>query len=103
MRRLRIYDRAGSQISMREFDELLGRFAYVLVARTDHGPYRVSTIWTGLPASQLDNIPLIFETMIFGEETFLYQRYATERQAVAGHAQAVAFVRRELMGEKDIE
>jgi len=57
-------------------------------------PVRISTVWLGLNHNWMHpQIPLIFETMIFGGTLNLAQwRYGTETQALAGHADAVALV-----------
>lgn len=55
----------------------------------------VSTVWLGLDHNFFgEGPPLIFETMVFGGELDeMCWRYATEREARAGHAEAVRLVR----------
>lgn len=56
----------------------------------------VSTIWLGLDhgdRSTADHRPIIFETMVFGgERDRTCWRYATEEEAVTGHAYVLALV-----------
>ena len=60
------YNREGRRISTSEANALLGDFDYKVVARTEVGPYVVSTVWLGLDHSYRDEgPPLIFETMVF--------------------------------------
>jgi hypothetical protein len=61
----------------------------------DHiGDVCVSTVWMGIDHQFGDGPPLIFETMIFGGVLDKWQqRYSTEREARAGHAEALALVR----------
>ena len=50
---------------------------------------RVSTVFLGIDHSFMGNIPLIFETMIFGGENDQYQdRCSTWKQAEAMHKKA---------------
>jgi len=59
---------------------------------------KVSTVWLGLDHGfpWIKQPPVIFETMIFGG-TWDHRmwRYCTHLEAIAGHADAVALVRRE--------
>lgn len=55
----------------------------------------VSTIWLGLNHNYYGGPPLVFETMIFspdGLENYL-ARYTTWDQAVAGHQEAIDWVK----------
>lgn len=93
------YDRQGRPMS---FDEYL---AGVEVFRTDE--YRrvewtdlddgfVSTVWLGIDHGFGEGPPLIFETMICRRGVWLdfCERYATEEEAVAGHALALEWLAR---------
>lgn len=64
------------------------------VALSEFGPVCVSTIFTGLDMRcGGEGAPLVFETMIFGGEHDQYQeRYATWKEARAGHMKACQFV-----------
>jgi len=91
---LRSFDRRGQPIDIATHDRLLYDEAYCLVARDVIHGVTVSTVWTGVPAPCLDpsSPPLIFQTAAFGaevEEVFC-RRYATETDAIAGHAEVVA-------------
>lgn len=59
---------------------------------------RVSTVWIGLAqAGSTPEHPLIYETLVFDGPCDLHgERYATERDARAGHARWVELVRLEL-------
>jgi hypothetical protein len=57
------------------------------------GGVEVSTIFLGLDYSFGGGEPLLFETMIFGGDHNRYQRrYATWKQAEAGHQEAIELV-----------
>jgi hypothetical protein len=98
---MRIYDRDGKPITIEEWSPLLANRDYVIVARSHVGDILVSTVWLGLdhhfhfgPGPEPDYPVAIFETMCFGgdldQEPF---RYATEEQALKGHAEMVATVK----------
>lgn len=95
------YDRQGQPIDAEQANTLLGDPAYKRVALTDITSasdsavnYRVSTVWLGVNHSFGDEPPIIFETMVFGPDNAdeYMQRYATEEQARAGHAETVTVV-----------
>ena len=64
---------------------------YKVLARTElPNGVRISTVWIGIDHSFLtEGLPMIFETMIFGENATqgdeYQERYATEEEALAGH------------------
>ena len=101
--RVRYYDRQGREMTLQEWSEKLMDFSYKIVARAHLGENHevmVSTVWLGLDHSfrmlTPDAPPVIFETMIFGLDTAdgEYQwRYATEEQALEGHAHAVTIAK----------
>lgn len=63
------------------------------VANDYLGDIRVSTIFMGIDHG-FDDLPLWFETMIFGGPHNNYQeRYQTWEQAEAGHAKALALAK----------
>jgi hypothetical protein len=86
------YDRSGKPISMMEWATTSkdgNRVAFDTVGDVD-----ISTVWLGLNHSFDDGPPLIFETMIFGEEHDEdCWRYSTEEQAKAGHSLIVAAIK----------
>lgn len=96
------YDRQGQPINSEQANTLLGDPAYKRVALTeitsssDQGAnYQVSTVWLGVNHSFDDEPPIIFETMVFADGNMQDQymdRYATEEQARAGHAETVTVV-----------
>jgi hypothetical protein len=87
----RYFDWQGQPITLQQWMRLFDDERHL---GDDHvGDVHVSTVWLGLDHGYGDGPPLIFETMIFGgpldQECWLY---ATEQQARAGHARAVAIV-----------
>ena len=93
------YDRQGNPLTLMQWAKLVANFDYKVVAQTEVGFDRVSTIWLGLNHNWWGGPPLIFETMIFWfcpdqhEDDQECWRYPTEEAALAGHDQAVAYVR----------
>lgn len=96
------YDRNGQPLDTDTANRLLGDMAYARVARTritstttPGVEWDVSTVWLGVNYNHtLDGPPIIFETMVFGDgdgDQYM-QRYATEEEARAGHAETVAIV-----------
>lgn len=95
------YDRQGNPISVREAEPLLSDMNYKVVAKHHEGGYEVSTVWLGLNHNWGDLPLAIFETMIFGPESWdgeYCDRYPTETAALAGHDQAVMHLRDEILG-----
>ena len=95
------YDRQGQPLDVEQANTLLGDMDYKRVALTEitssSDPsikHRVSTVWLGCDHSFGEGAPIIFETMVFGIEGAdeYMQRYATEEQARAGHAETVTVV-----------
>lgn len=95
----RYYDREGFPISLIAMGELFENPAYKVV-KQDNLPndHWVSTVWLGLDHSfDLVSAPMIFESMVFHGEKCrcaskdeVQERYATEDEAVRGHAALVA-------------
>lgn len=111
------FDRRGRPMTMYQWAERFEHdFAYRIVASTYVGPYRVSTVWLGIDHGfGSGGRPLIFETMVFGRRPVvevgldgrgyavhptafddLQLRWATEREALRGHAVVRKMVRRDL-------
>jgi hypothetical protein len=91
------FDRAGQSIDMMDWVASMKNPANKRVAEDTVSGYWVSTVWLGMDYSLGDGPPLIFETMVFPQkegETNWYdeycERYATEEEALAGHADVVA-------------
>lgn len=83
------YDRTGQPISIAQWGELLTD-EYKRVVYDQIGDVKVSTVWLGIDHSFGADVPIIFETMIFGGEYDSHlRRYATEADAIKGHAEAV--------------
>lgn len=94
MSAIQIYNKQGQPIDNDEYVRLLGDKDYKKIAltKTKNG-FRVSTVWLGLDHAFGGPGPLIFETMVFMGETFSdkdCERYATEADALTGHAAMVA-------------
>ncbi len=67
------------------------------VARTQVGPCDVSTVFLGTDHGYNAFKPIVFETMIFGENSVFdsYQeRYCTRIEALEGHQRAIAYARK---------
>lgn len=64
------------------------------VGYTRVGKLRVSTVFLGIDHNFLeDGPPLLFETMVFGDESELQERYSTYEEALIGHRATVALMR----------
>ena len=58
-----------------------------IIARTDVGPARISTVFLGIDHAFGGGTPVLFETMIFNIPGDEYQeRFCTYAEAVRGHA-----------------
>lgn len=69
-----------------------------IVAKTDVGTMRVSTVFLGINHRFGPGDPLLFETMIFDDGDDGYQeRYSTWGQAEEGHAKAVKYAEEQLV------
>ena len=69
---------------------------YKRVALDGVGNYNVSTVWLGLDHQYGEGPPLIFETMVFPDDSFVdsfCERYSTETEALDGHERIVANLR----------
>jgi hypothetical protein len=89
------YDRRGNPISLEGWTHLLQDREYRRVASTaiPESDVWVSTVWLGLDHNfsfgTEPHVPVIFETMVFGVEDEVMDRYATEEQALEGHLRVV--------------
>lgn len=59
------------------------------VAQDDVGDTHISTVFLGIDHNWGSGPPLLFETMIFGSDDLLWERYTTWEEAEKGHAAAV--------------
>jgi hypothetical protein len=86
---VKYYDRDGKLITPAEFQALWLNHDYRRVGHDTFSGISISTVWLG---SSHGPGPLIFETMVFGdpERQDDQWRYATLREAQAGHTAAVA-------------
>ena len=84
------YDRRGNRLTLTQWCGRMKDDAYRRVAFDRVGGAEVSTVWLGLDHGWGGGPPLIFETMVFGGDENEWQaRYATEADAMAGHAEVV--------------
>jgi len=95
------YDRQGNPIDAEQAGRLLVDVEGRRVALTTVGPYVVSTMFLVLDHGW-QGVPVLFETMVFQREAWAgvalghdldTTRYATEREAVAGHEAVVTIIR----------
>ncbi|OFB37957.1 hypothetical protein BA059_16810 [Mycolicibacterium sp. (ex Dasyatis americana)] len=64
------------------------------VACTVVGDIVVSTVWLGLDHEHYTDVPIIFETMTFGEPwNNKMERYSTEEDAMRGHLRVLERLR----------
>ncbi len=57
---------------------------------------KVSIVFLGLDHSWENNVPILWETMIFGGKEDMYQdRYTSYKKALVGHEKAVNLVKNE--------
>lgn len=83
------YDRQGQPVTGERWAELIEDDSYRQIALTDVGNCRISTIWFGLLG--YEKVPVIFETDVYGPDLVRLDRHrwATEAEALRGHAAAV--------------
>ena len=86
------YDRQGSPITMNQWAAMFKDWDVKNVAQSDVGvsgdTVHVSTVWLGMNHQWMpDGRPLIFETLVQGGSLSQeMDRYATEAEALTGHA-----------------
>lgn len=82
------YDRQGQPMTLNEWTQAVEQPRHI--AKTTLKSTWVSTVWLGLDHRfGGDGPPLIFETMVFHRGSMLgldVRRYATEAEALEGHA-----------------
>ncbi len=89
---IRYFDRRGEPMSQGEWVQAMAVQSNKLVAMTEMpGGTRIATTWQGLDMSQGKGPPLIFQTLAYrgSKEESDLELYATEDEAVAGHAAMV--------------
>lgn len=115
------FDRQGNPMTFEDYLERMSplteqqRMDYKRVAQTQVGPYWISTVWLGLDHGFDGKKRIIFETMVFDrpeDDNWVAlnkvmdpsysefaeiecQRYSTEEEALAGHAEIVEKYRKE--------
>lgn len=92
------YSRRGEPISLEEWAQAREHDTYVELTRL--GRRKVSTIWLGIDHGWgAPGGPVIFETMIFPDHGgYMFGRWRMEMEALAGHWEAVRFVRNRKLG-----
>ena len=65
-----------------------------VVAKTSIGKAEVSTVFLGMDHNWANGPPLLFETMVFGLDDELQERYSTWAEAEVGHAKTVEWVKK---------
>lgn len=106
------YDRQTNPITEKEWARLRyissnkRNHEYITVKQERIDQYFVSTVWLGMNHAYGDSPPLIFETMIFDDDSkemssdVYMERYTTEAEAVAGHVTAVEWAKQKAGGEQ---
>jgi phosphoglycolate phosphatase-like HAD superfamily hydrolase len=94
------FDKDGTPLETLEWARKYEDYAYRFVGHDQVGPYRISTLWTGLPPVGLFHDDgcaaprLVFQTGVFrGTEQVDERNYANEEDALAGHVAAVTVAR----------
>lgn len=90
------FNRAGEPIEQIEWLRLFNEPGYGLVASDTVNGVQVVTGWTGTAMPRLDGgPPTYFETFVRGVELEpMEYRYASEAEALAGHAKTLEAVRK---------
>ena len=89
------YDKNNKIITYEEYDKLRGDPSYKVIQQTQINEFFVSTVWLGYSFDNMLEIPMIFETMIFNEETgrdICDTHYETEKEALEGHEKAIEWL-----------
>lgn len=87
---IEFYDKDGKTIERDEWAIAFSDINYKRIAHTEVGNTEVSTVWMGIDHSfEKGSPPLIFETMTFGGEEEICERYTTQAEAVRGHFRVV--------------
>lgn len=97
------FDRQSNPITLEEWGQLrergldsdghYGVNSYVRIGEDVVRGVTISTVWLGLDHGFSEDLPVIFETMIFGgEHDNAQMRYCTEEEAIHGHQETVADV-----------
>lgn len=89
-----LYDRQGNEVGLKGWS--IERGTSNSVANDHVDGMRVSTVFVGVDMGYGDGPPLIYETMVFPEDSWDEQycdRYATEQDALVGHAKAIQWVK----------
>lgn len=94
---MKFVDRNGDSITMEEFMEKMAdneyRFVEVTMIEKGSEMCRVSTVWLGVDHDFDDGVAQLFETMIFGgSHAGFERRYATELEALSGHAETLKMI-----------
>ena len=94
---MKFLDRDGNAITVEDFMEKMSddeyRFLEVTMIEKGSEMCRVSTVWLGVDP-EMGGAPVqLFETMIIGgSHAGFERRYATELEALSGHAEAIKMI-----------
>lgn len=89
------YDRQTRPVSREEYYRLWD--GYTRLAWDEFGPISISTVWLGLDHAWGSELPLIFETMVFGGVHDQEQeRYTWEWEALEGHRRWTELIKAEI-------
>lgn len=94
---LEYYDREGRLITQDQWFGYMEGESYKRVALTETKGWYISTVWLGLSHQFGEGPPLIFETMVFTDDSakaddLLCARYSTEEEAKQGHEVVVNYM-----------
>lgn len=91
----RMYDLDHNPIGVEQFGAVMAD-PRRHIARDVVGDWRVSTVFLGVDHGFGESDPLLYETMVFGAESWddrYLRRYSTRAAAERGHADTVALIR----------
>lgn len=104
------YDRQGKEIDLMDWGMKCEDMSYKVIKQENFDRWFISTVWIGMNMSLFRKLPpLIFETMIFLNDTtekendpleHFMERYFTEAESLKGHEEAVSICRAQLLIEK---
>jgi hypothetical protein len=88
------WDKDGTPLETLEWAHKFEDYDYRFVGHNHVGPYRISTLWMGLPPTyhwfHPEGPAAVFETAVFrGRAEDQRRHYVTEADALAGHQETV--------------
>lgn len=114
------FNRQGEPIDLDAWSTLFNDWDYRQIADTQVEGFRVSTVWLGIDHGWREDMPpIIFETMVFGDEVEMEifgrtqtvhvsadefsRRYSTEPEARLGHSEVCDEIRALFAGADAVE